>query len=142
MRCSPRSTSPGATARKVAYDTNYRPRLWPPARAAAVMHEAIAQADYALPGMDDVQTLTGLTDPQAMLDFYLRLGPKVVVLKMGEQGAWLATPQQRMHIPPRCGEGGRCHRRRRYLVRQLLGPHPGRRYAGTGGALRRRWRQR
>ncbi len=86
--------------RKVAYDTNYRPRLWPPARAAAVMHEAMAQADYALPGIDDVQTLTGLTDPQAMLDFYLRLGPKVVVLKMGEQGAWLATPQQRMHIPP------------------------------------------
>ncbi len=86
--------------RKVAYDTNYRPRLWPPARAAAVMHEAMAQADYALPGIDDVQTLTGLTDPQAMLDFYLRLGPKVVVLKMGEYGAWLATPQQRMHIPP------------------------------------------
>jgi 2-dehydro-3-deoxygluconokinase len=86
--------------RKVAYDTNYRPRLWPPARAAAVMHEAMAQADYALPGIDDVQTLTGLTDPQAMLDFYLGLGPKVVVLKMGEYGAWLATPQQRMHIPP------------------------------------------
>jgi 2-dehydro-3-deoxygluconokinase len=86
--------------RKVAYDTNYRPRLWPPARAAAVMHAAMAQADYALPGIDDVQTLTGLTDPQSMLDFYLRLGPKVVVLKMGEQGAWLATPQQRMHISP------------------------------------------
>ena len=86
--------------RIVAYDTNYRPRLWSPARAAEVMHEAMAQADYALPGIDDVQTLTGLTDPQTMLDFYLRLGPKVVVLKMGEQGAWLATPQQRMHIPP------------------------------------------
>ena len=86
--------------RIVAYDTNYRPRLWSPARAAEVMHEAMAQVDYALPGIDDVQTLTGLTDPQAMLDFYLRLGPKVVVLKMGGQGAWLATPQQRMHIPP------------------------------------------
>src|ERR1700735_4809881 len=34
---------------KVAYDTNYRPRLWPPARAAAVMHAAMAQADYAFP---------------------------------------------------------------------------------------------
>ena len=30
---------------KVAYDTNYRPRLWPPARAAAVMHAAIAHAE-------------------------------------------------------------------------------------------------
>src|SRR5215472_7999994 len=38
----------------VAYDTNYRPRLWPPARAAAVMHAAMAQVDYALPGLDDV----------------------------------------------------------------------------------------
>src|ERR1700760_4564595 len=59
---------------KVAYDTNYRPRLWPPARAAAVMHAAMAQAEYALPGEEDVRVLTGLEDPDAMLDFYLRLG--------------------------------------------------------------------
>ncbi|HEY2619709.1 MAG TPA: sugar kinase [Acetobacteraceae bacterium] len=84
---------------KVAYDTNYRPRLWPPARAAAVMHAAMAEADYALPGIEDVQILTGLTDPDAMLDFYLRLGPKVVVLKMGETGAYLATPEHRVRIP-------------------------------------------
>jgi len=86
--------------RLVAYDTNYRPRLWRPARAAAVMHAAMAQTDYALPGVDDVQVLTGLTEPEAMLDFYLRLGPKVVVLKMGEQGAWLATADKRLRIPP------------------------------------------
>lgn len=83
----------------VAYDTNYRPRLWPPARAAAVMHAAMAQADYALPGMDDVAVLTGLSEPEAILDFYLKLGPKVVALKAGEQGAWLATAEQRVHIP-------------------------------------------
>ena len=82
-----------------AYDTNYRPRLWPPARAAAVMHAAIGLVDYALPGIEDVRTLTGLTEPEAMLDFYLRLGPKVVVLKMGEAGAWLATPDERVLIP-------------------------------------------
>jgi 2-dehydro-3-deoxygluconokinase len=84
---------------KVAYDTNYRPRLWPPARAAAVMHAAMALADYALPGIEDVQIMTGLTDPDAMLDFYLRLGPKVVVLKMGESGAYLATPEHRLRVP-------------------------------------------
>lgn len=84
---------------RVAYDTNYRPRLWPPARAAAVMHAAMQQTDYALPGIEDVQTLTGLTDPDAILDFYLRLGPKVVVLKMGESGAYLATPERRVRVP-------------------------------------------
>ncbi len=84
---------------QVAYDTNYRPRLWPPARASAVMHAAMAQADYAFPGMDDVHTLTGLTDPDAMLDFYLALGCKVVVLKMGEAGACVATVDARVRIP-------------------------------------------
>jgi 2-dehydro-3-deoxygluconokinase len=85
---------------QIAYDTNYRPRLWPPARAAAVMHAAMAQADYAMPGMEDVQTLTGLTDPDAMLDFYLRLGAKVILLKMGESGAYLGTPERRVRIAP------------------------------------------
>jgi 2-dehydro-3-deoxygluconokinase len=83
----------------VAYDTNYRPRLWPPARAAAVMHAAMALTDYALPGMDDVTTLTGLTDPDAMLNFYLALGARVVVLKMGADGAYVAEAGQRTRIP-------------------------------------------
>ncbi len=84
---------------KVAYDTNYRPGLWPPARAAAVMHAAMAQADYAMPGEEDVRVLTGLTDPDAMLDFYLRLGSKVVLLKMGSEGAYLGTADARLRIP-------------------------------------------
>ncbi len=83
----------------VAFDTNYRPKLWPPARAAAVMHAAMARADFAMPGVEDVQLLTGLTDPDAMLDFYLNLGCKVVVLKMGAAGAYLATAAQRHRIP-------------------------------------------
>jgi 2-dehydro-3-deoxygluconokinase len=83
----------------VAYDTNYRPRLWPPARAASVMHAAMRSTTYALPGLDDVQVMTGLTDPDAMLDFYLGLGPKVVVLRMGAAGAYLATPERRVRIP-------------------------------------------
>jgi 2-dehydro-3-deoxygluconokinase len=83
---------------KVAYDTNYRSGLWPPTRAAAVIHAAMAQADYAMPGLEDVRTLTGLTDPDAMLDFYLRLGAKVVLLKMGEAGAYLATAEHRERI--------------------------------------------
>jgi 2-dehydro-3-deoxygluconokinase len=85
---------------EVAYDTNYRPKLWPPMRAAAVMHAAMAQADYAFPGMEDAQVLTGLTDPGAILDFYLRLGCRVVVLKMGDAGAWLADSERRIRIAP------------------------------------------
>ena len=43
--------------------------------------------------------LTGLADPDAILDFYLRLGPRIVALKMGADGAILATAEQRLRIP-------------------------------------------
>jgi 2-dehydro-3-deoxygluconokinase len=128
---------------KVAYDTNYRPRLWPPERAAAVMHAAMARADYALPGIEDVQILTDLTDPDVILDFYLRLGPEVVVLKMGETGAYLATPEHRVRIPSHavhvvdatgagdtfCGS---------FLARILAGdaPEQAARYANVAAALK------
>ncbi len=85
---------------RVAYDTNYRPRLWPPARAAAVMHAAMANVDFAFPGMEDALVLTGLSNPDAILDFYLHLGSKVVVLKMGESGAYFADAHQRVLIAP------------------------------------------
>jgi 2-dehydro-3-deoxygluconokinase len=83
---------------RVSYDTNFRPRLWPAKRAAAVIHAAVAEADIALPGFDDAQALTGLADPDAIADFYLRLGPPVVALKLGASGVLLATPERRMHI--------------------------------------------
>ena len=85
---------------RVAYDTNYRPRLWPPARGAAVIHAAVAQADIAFPGLEDAQALTGLADPDAIADFYLRLGPALVVLKLGAQGVLLATSGGRLRLPP------------------------------------------
>ena len=101
------------------------------------------QTDYALPGIEDVRTLTGLTDPDAMLDFYLRLGPKVVVLKMGESGAYLATPEHRVRIPRHavqvvdatgagdafCGS---------FLARILAGdaPEQAARYANVAAALK------
>jgi 2-dehydro-3-deoxygluconokinase len=84
----------------VAYDTNYRPRLWPAARAAAVIHAAIALADIALPSLEDATALTGLLQPEAITDFYLRLGPAMVVLKLGAAGALLATAAGRVRIPP------------------------------------------
>jgi len=128
---------------KIAYDTNYRPRLWPTARAEAVMHAAMTQTDYALTGIEDVQALTGLTEPDAILDLYLGLGPKVVVLKMGEHGAYLATPQRRVHLPRHevqladaTGAGDTfagC-----FLARTLAGDEPEKaaRYANVAAALK------
>ncbi len=83
----------------MAIDTNYRPALWPPTRAASLTHAAIARADIALPSLEDATSLTGLTDPDAILDFYLGLGPPLVVLKRGAAGAILATKHRRLVLP-------------------------------------------
>ena len=64
-----------------------------------MIHAAIAQSDIALPGLEDAHVLTGLTDPDAIAAFYLALGPRIVVLKMGAQGALLLTPDQRLMLP-------------------------------------------
>jgi 2-dehydro-3-deoxygluconokinase len=84
---------------RVSYDTNLRLRLWPAARAAAIMHAAIGQSDLALPSLDDAIALTGLDEPEAILDFYLKLAP-VVVLKVGADGAFAATREARWRIAP------------------------------------------
>lgn len=76
---------------KVAYDTNLRLRLWPPARARAVIDAAIAQADMAFPSREDAEALTGISDPDAIADYYLRLGCPLVAVKCGADGALLAT---------------------------------------------------
>ena len=85
---------------RVAYDTNYRPSLWPAARASAIIHAAVSQSSIALPSLEDASLLTGLSDPDAVVDFYLHLGPSLVVLKMGAAGTMLATPSERLRIAP------------------------------------------
>lgn len=84
----------------VSYDTNLRLALWPLDRARAIIHAAAALADVLLPGLDDAKALTGQSDPHAICDFYLALGPKVVALTLGAEGALVATPEHRQPVPP------------------------------------------
>jgi 2-dehydro-3-deoxygluconokinase len=63
-----------------------------------VIHAAIAMADIALPSLDDATALTGLSEPDAVVDFYLRLCP-LVLLKCGAAGCIVATRDERSRIP-------------------------------------------
>jgi 2-dehydro-3-deoxygluconokinase len=82
----------------VCYDTNLRLKLWPLPRARAIIHEAMLYADIALPGLDDAEQLTGLSQPDSIADFYLRLGAKIVALTLGRDGALIANAQRRERI--------------------------------------------
>ena len=83
---------------RVSYDSNLRLTLWPVDRARAVIHAAMARCHIALPGLDDAEHLTGLTEPNAIVDFYLGLGAEVVALTLGAGGTLVATPDERRRI--------------------------------------------
>lgn len=92
----------------ISYDPNFRPRLWPLQRAKAIIHETIRQADLVFPSLEDAKALTGLEDAKDIVRLYLDMGPKIVVLKMGEDGALLgsakgvegASPTPIQQFPP------------------------------------------
>ena len=86
---------------KVAYDSNLRLKLWPLARARAIIRETVALCDLFLPSLEDAEQFTGLSGCDAIVDWCLAAGAPVVVLKLGRDGALVATPQQRTHLPGR-----------------------------------------
>ena len=84
----------------LSYDTNIRLKLWPIARARAVIHEAMTDIDIALPGLDDAKLLVGVEDPERIVDRYLSFGARIVALKLGSQGCLVATAERRLRLPP------------------------------------------
>ncbi len=84
---------------KVSYDTNLRLRLWDLETARKKIDETIARCDIALPSLDDSQQLTGLTEAEAIADYYLKLGAPMVALKMGAEGSLIATAGKRYRLP-------------------------------------------
>jgi len=85
---------------QVSFDTNLRLKLWPLERARAVMSDVLRLCDICLPSFDDISAITGITEPDALVDHCLRAGAKVVALKLGERGAIVADANGRHRIAP------------------------------------------
>ncbi len=70
----------------IAFDPNYRPRLWADKEEAqeAIGH-ALALADIVLPGVDDFEQLFGVSSAQAVIEFCKPLGIDEVVVKNGAE---------------------------------------------------------
>ena len=85
---------------EVCFDTNLRLKLWSLDRARDAIDGAIRRADILRPALDDARTLTRIEDPDAILDHFLKLGPKLVVMTMGKDGVILATKEARHRLAP------------------------------------------
>ena len=83
---------------KVSYDTNLRLKLWSIETAREVITATIAKTDYLLPSLEDLQAVSGLEAPDAILDWCFAHGATNVVLKCGRDGCIAATTVRRMPI--------------------------------------------
>lgn len=72
---------------RVAFDGNYRPRLWKDAaQARASRDAALAQCDIGLPTLEDEKALSGAVDADAVARHWSSRGVGEVVVKLGPLG--------------------------------------------------------
>ena len=83
----------------ISYDPNYRPTLWGLDRARAVVRKSVSMADIVIPSIEEAEVMFGITDPEEAAAEFLSMGAGVVALKLGAQGALIATPESMERVP-------------------------------------------
>ena len=86
---------------QVSFDSNLRLKLWSLEQAKQTIVDAIRLCDLFLPSMDDLTTLTGLSDAHQILDWCHLQGAQTVVLKQGDKGCIISKAGIRKHIQGR-----------------------------------------
>jgi 2-dehydro-3-deoxygluconokinase len=83
----------------VVLDPNYRSKLWDKTEARSVMRDLAARCDLLLPGMDEAELLTGESDPELAARQLKELGPSMVVVKLGADGALALAGDDIVRVP-------------------------------------------
>jgi sugar/nucleoside kinase (ribokinase family) len=83
----------------VSFDPNLRLELMSPAAIRDLCEPVLRQADVILPSASEASHLTGLTDDDAACQALLNHGAKLIILKRGELGSVVYTPESVNSIP-------------------------------------------
>jgi 2-dehydro-3-deoxygluconokinase len=86
-------------ARTISFDSNLRLKLWPLARARAMIGAAAAMADYFFPSIEDARQLSGHESAEENLAWAHDLGAKTVFLKLGPEGVVVSDGKRSERIP-------------------------------------------
>lgn len=85
----------------VSFDPNVRRKLWKDRDYAPLLRDLTLRSSIVLLGVDEAETVLGLTEPEDIFDMLLNDGAATMVaIKNGGEGAWVADASCRRHVPP------------------------------------------
>jgi 2-dehydro-3-deoxygluconokinase len=83
----------------ISLDTNIRLRLWSKEKARETLLPMLKKADIVLTEPEDAEILIGEKEPRKIAEKILAMGPRIVVVKLGEEGALAAGEKETVQKP-------------------------------------------
>ncbi|MFC7342629.1 sugar kinase [Saccharopolyspora griseoalba] len=85
----------------ISLDLNYRSALWSPGEAAEVLRPLAAASSVLFATEDEARLLVEGSNPEELARALSGLGPREVVIKLGERGAVALADEELLPVPPR-----------------------------------------
>jgi 2-dehydro-3-deoxygluconokinase len=83
----------------VSFDPNLRLKLWKIETARPILLELSKSADIVMPGIDEGELLLGTRDRDEIADYFLSQGSSIVATKLGKEGCYLCSKDERIFVP-------------------------------------------
>lgn len=81
----------------VVFDPNIRLKLWNKTEAKEILCEIAKQSDIVIPGLDEGKIMFNEDTPEAIADKLLDMGCKIVAIKLGKEGCFIADDNERFY---------------------------------------------
>lgn len=89
-----------AHGRTISFDPNLRPALWSSRESMRdTLNDLAEGCDWVMPGQSEGELLMGSREPEAIAAFYRERGARLVVVKLGSDGAYYSSEQGRGQVP-------------------------------------------
>ncbi|WP_436700794.1 sugar kinase [Nocardioides sp. BYT-33-1] len=83
----------------VSVDINYRAALWTPQEAAPALTELVALADVVFATVPEARLVVGDEEPETLAARLAELGPRQVLIKLGDDGCLAWTEGSLLRVP-------------------------------------------
>ncbi len=84
----------------VSFDPNLRRKIWTELEARETLLSLVPLCDLFLPGIEEAEFLLGSNTVEALGSEFLKMGPKVVAIKLGSEGSIAFTSEGKVSAAP------------------------------------------